>query len=75
MLCYSFDGIILNILWSYIYNEFFSVPFHIFGKSASEYQEKKTAGMSQDNISFMLNTSIKAFCCCVNTSTKLQVTY
>jgi SAM-dependent MidA family methyltransferase len=51
---------LFSIYHCLICNEFFSVPFHIFGKSAYECKEKKTAGMSQDNISFMLNTSIKA---------------
>jgi hypothetical protein len=52
--------VLFSIYYDLIYNEFFSVPFHIFGKSAYECQEKKYADMFQDNISFMLNTSIKA---------------
>jgi hypothetical protein len=54
---------LFSLYYGLIYNEFFSVPFHIFGKPVYECQ-KKTVDMSLDNISFIPNTSIKALLLC-----------
>jgi V-type H+-transporting ATPase subunit a len=38
---------LFSIYYGIIYNEFFSVPFHIFGKSAYECQEKNCRYVSR----------------------------